>query len=179
MLKLRVIPTALLGAFGLLAAAGAQAVTPTTQVGSVTLGSLSAPVTGTVSGLSNSDASFQEYLNFSIGSSTGVTAAVTSLNLSSILGISGLTANLYSGTASTLNADASLTSLGTLTNGTLSASLSPNANYNLLVTGSATGGAGGSFAYAIAPVPEPAESTLMAVGFGLVGFIAVTKRQRA
>ena len=165
MRKLRIIPTALLVTFGLLSAVGAHA-------GSIDLGPLSSnsPVTGTVS---ETPGSFTEYLNFSIANSSTVGATVTSLNLSSILNIAGLAAELYSGSI-----DGSGTALSSLTNGYLSYSLT-SGSYYLGVTGDANGSAGGSFAYAIAPVPEPAESTLMAIGFGMVGFVAISKKRRA
>ena len=52
-------------------------------------------------------------------------------------------------------------------------------NYVLEVRGDVVGTAGGSYAGVlnISPIPEPGEWVLMLIGLGMIGFVAVRRKQ--
>ena len=178
MLKDRIARTALVGVLGLFTALSAHAA-------DYSLGTLSpVPITG-LNPVSNN---FTDYLNFTIAApDTFAYAVVQNFPVSytipgtnidvSVSNINNLMATLYNGFDAGGSAVSGLTSTNTSFSGNLTAG-----NYSLELTGTGTGSSGfGEYSYAaaaIAPVPEPAESTLMAVGFAMVGFVAVSKKRR-
>lgn len=174
----RFAQAALLSAIGLFAAG-------TVHAASYELGTLGpTPVT-----LSESVGigSFTDYLNFTIaapdtyasGVAQNISFSYTSSSGNSVnaLNISNFEASLYS-----IGASGSTLLLGPVAAGTTLSAALTSGNYFFELTGSGTGKYGGEYAItasAVAPVPEPAEATLMAVGLGLVGFLALRNKRQA
>jgi hypothetical protein len=154
------------------------------------LGPQSPPVSLTIGNtfLSPQSQFYDDYL-FSI-SPASFDSITTTINLGSMLGINNLQTRLYSGTVTTTGAPTGLLQAwsiaipisGTGYNGSI-AVISPvtlsAGNYVLEVRGDVVGSAGGSYAGVlnIAPIPEPGEWALLLIGLGVIGFVAVRRKQ--
>lgn len=122
--------------------------------------------------------SFLDTYNFSLNNTNSVSNSTSQLTLSigavNVLNISNLTMDLY-------NSSGMLTGITGITSSGQITSLLANGSYNVDITGTATGLAGGNYTFsAVAqPIPEPGEWLLMLCGLCLVGFIATRRNNNS
>lgn len=173
----RIVQTALLSVLGLFAFGAAHATAYTlnpnlTSTFQYYTYSVPAPTTNNTSG------SFTDMLSFTVSSPSVGLSTVANIALSSILNINNLTVALYEGASGS----------GTQLVGPVAAgsplsynSLTAGNNYYFQVMGNATGTDGGAYTLGaeVEPVPEPSDAILMAVGLGLIGFLAIRNKQHA
>lgn len=116
---------------------------------------------------------------FDIASSSPVASSSAVLNLSlgslSLLNITGFKVELFNPSDSSLGT-ASFDGLNFVLN---TGPLSVGNDYYFKVTGMATGTAGGSYSFALAPVPEPETWAMLLAGMGIMGVVARRRRAAA
>jgi hypothetical protein len=125
-----------------------------------------------------SPGSFEDRFDFSLASTETLTATAVSNNLGQAFNINAGTVQLYQvapGPDTLLGAFGFDGTTGSTPN-TFSALVS--GDYYYLVTGSASGHAGGwySLASAVTPVPEPHTAALVLAGLGVLGVVARRRR---
>lgn len=112
---------------------------------------------------------FSDYFNFSTNG-TGGSSVATTLTLSNVLDITGLSVSLYNGTGS---ANVGSLVAGPVGSGiTINAVLTASAPYTLKISGTTSGSIGGSYSTAISAVPEAKTYAMMLAGLAFVGFMA-------
>lgn len=169
----RFTPAALLSVLGLFAFGAAHATTYTLSPNPTpTFQYYTYQVAGQT--LSNPSGSFSDMLNFTVSGPSSGLSTVANIALSTLLNINNLQVSLYNSSNQLL---AGAVSAGS----PLTANNLNYGSYYFQVTGDATGSAGGAYTLAaeVEPVPEPSDAILMAVGLGLVGFLALRDKQRA
>jgi len=146
-------------------------------------------ITGTGTFSNNvSGLTFDDYVQFSVGANSGSTWSALSTNFLTLLGLSSLNSELYSGTWNdvTIGGAGPAVAVGTPAFGVLPGMIIPGftltatsgqtgmlaGNYTLHLSGGVHT-SGGSYAgtIALAPVPEPGEWALMLSGFGLIALM--------
>jgi hypothetical protein len=149
---------------GIAASLNASAITPV-QVNTIDLGSVSSGVTSFYGSVN--PGFFSDTIDFSIGGHSSIATGLQSINVAQWLGISNLGVSLYSSSGKLLGSGTSI-NLG---------SAQPGSYYEV-VTGSATGSAGGIFAgsIAVSPVPESSTLAMLLAGLGLLGLTAFRRK---
>jgi hypothetical protein len=166
-----------------LQASAAQTVEKSTNYGLLTL-PYTQNIGDSLQPMANSGDTFLEDYGFSIGNDGSFSSAVVTFDLNNILGMSGLTVTLLSGTpwsgavpsdltdAQIAARDSSIIVSGTGSNmnSVINDMTLTAGNYVVEVSGHVTGTAGGSYGgvFNVAAVPEPAGLALVLAGFGLV-----------
>lgn len=124
--------------------------------------------------------SFLDNIQFDLGSLGSVGGSATPINVSfgplSILGLSFTSGTIYSGVIG--GGGSAVGSFSSGPGGVLSFSgaLAPLGTYFAELTGTGTGVSGGSYAFAIAAIPEPGQWLMLLAGIAMLG---VMVRRRA
>lgn len=121
--------------------------------------------------------SFLDHYTFNLSPAASVNSIVATFDLGTTFDILGLNVNLYTSGGSLVQAGSALGSVAILPVTTIGAG-----SYDLRVSGTITGTAGGTYAgtlsAAAAPIPEPETYALMLAGLGLMGFVARRRKQK-
>lgn len=149
---------------GIAASVNASAIT-SVQVSGIDLGTVSPGVTSFYESVS--PGFFTDTIDFTIGGKSSIATGLQSINVSQWLGISNLGVSLYSSSGALLGTGTSI-NLGSAQAG----------KYYEVVTGSATGSAGGIFAgsISVSPVPEASTMAMLLAGLGLLGLTAFRRK---
>lgn len=123
--------------------------------------------------------SFTDTIDFTIPEGSLQSSAnplYVSLSGVDVFSIENLVYKVYSGTSSSIGGNLYGTFLGD--NTTHDIAMGGAGAYHILVNGTATGTAGGSYGVAlVSGVPEPETYAMMLGGLGLLGFVARRKKQ--
>jgi hypothetical protein len=151
--------------------AKAADITHVTDVGFLTTfaSGVNYPVPPTTAG-----ATFSDTFKFSLAGPSSFIAALTTVTFMPVLGISNFLLELRAPSGLSLGTFSPTTLGGVSVIQTPSMALAGGLDYKAIVTGRVTGAFGGSYtvAMAAAPVPEPAEWTMLLAGLLVMGFIA-------